>query len=239
MYIACKRKKNNRTTSKIQSTSYLKPNHPAITARGLSQATCEKLRFGFLPMSSKSNLKGRIVFQVRGVKEIGSEIEPTILTHMGRAISEKQVNEGGKWRIYSGFHKNSALYNIDSILLSSQVTSQVKKYGLIIVEGCFDLAKLYEAGILNVASTLTATLSDEQIIKLEYIKSKINIPEIKIWFDDDEAGRNGTKKAIEKLKNFKIPVSGFDWDQLRSEKRKDACDFEVDELKQFRQSDLI
>ncbi|ETR65961.1 MAG: hypothetical protein OMM_13452 [Candidatus Magnetoglobus multicellularis str. Araruama] len=190
-------------------------------------------------MSSKSNLRGRIVFQIRGVKEFESDIKPTILTHMGRAISEKQADEWGKWRIYAGFQKKSTLYNIDNILMLPQVTSQVEKYGLILVEGCFDVAKLFEAEIFNVASTLTASLSDEQIQKIEYIKSKINIPEIKIWFDDDDAGRNGTQKAIEKLKNFEIPVSAFDWDKLRSEKRKDTCDFEIDELKKLRQSDLI
>jgi len=238
-YEVIKERKNIELPQKYSLLPYLKPNHPAITARGLSQATCEKLRFGFLPMSSKSNLKGRIVFQVRGVKEIGSEIEPTILTHMGRAISEKQVNEGGKWRIYSGFHKNSALYNIDSILLSSQVMSQVEKYGLIIVEGCFDVAKLYEAGILNVASTLTANLSDKQIQIIKYINSKIKIPEIKIWFDNDEAGKNGTQNAIEKLNNFEIPFNSINWEKLKSEKRKDACDFDVDELKQFRDLNLI
>ncbi|KPA16084.1 integrase [Candidatus Magnetomorum sp. HK-1] len=224
---------------KYSLVPYLRPYHPVITQRGLSQVTCEKLRFGFLPMSSKSNLKGRIVFQIRGVKEVDSELKPTILTHIGRAISEKQETEGGKWRVYSGFEKKSALYNIDNVLLSSQVTSQVEKYGLVIVEGCFDVAKLYEAGIYNVVSTLTASLSDKQIDKIEFIQSKIKIPEIKIWFDNDEAGKMGTQKAIEKLKGFDIPFRPIEWNQLKSENKKDACDFSVDELKQFRQLGLI
>ena len=86
--------------------------HPGFVERGISEATCQYLGCGFLPEDHKSSLRGRIVFQVRGVDDIEAvSPAPVILSHLGRATTKEQIDDVGKWSHYKGFHKSLELYN--------------------------------------------------------------------------------------------------------------------------------
>ena len=164
------KKKENRPIRQTLLPS-LVPEHPELERRGISRETCEYLGCGYLPETSKSPLAGRIVFQVRGVREDEENpgsLKPVILTHVGRALTEEQAETDGKWWIYSGFAKTLELYNIDKLLFDEEAILQAKETEHIIVaEGCFDVAKLVEAGIRNAVATFGWSLSEEQIPKLE------------------------------------------------------------------------
>jgi hypothetical protein len=87
--------KTNRAI-KIDLRRYLRADHPELQRRAIDKDTCRYLGCGFLPRraqaKSGSPLNGRLVFQIRGVRENGKDILPVIISHSGRALSRlKQV----------------------------------------------------------------------------------------------------------------------------------------------------
>jgi hypothetical protein len=95
--------KNTNRAIEIDLRRYLRPDHPEWHRRGISAATCRYLGSGFLPQPARgkasSPLNCRLVFQVRGVKENGHNLQPVILSHTGRALSREQEDSDGKyWR---------------------------------------------------------------------------------------------------------------------------------------------
>jgi len=232
------RKQNGRSNEplakKFSLLPYLKPTHHEIGRRGISVATALKLGFGYLPASGKSALRNRIVFQIRGVQQIHGNLKSVLLSHIGRAVSDHQSETEGKWRVYRGFEKSKELYNIDRLFFDSESNRQLKQHGLIIVEGCFDVAKLFEAGIFNVVATMKAWLSPKQADLIKFIHAHMSLPRINIWYDQDNAGQYGTLKALELLQHseIKAEINQINWDIAQN--RRDPCQLSVQELKNLR-----
>jgi 5S rRNA maturation endonuclease (ribonuclease M5) len=174
----------------------------------------------------KSSLRGRLVFQVRGVDDLEAVApKPVILTHMGRATTPDQIGEVGKWTYYKGFKKSLELYNIDQVRLDPEAQEQVKETGrLILVEGCFDVAKCVEAGVKNVVASFGTAVSQAQIDKLHLLKEVLGAKEILVWFDRDKAGSEAQGTLVDALNADQLPAKGFDWGQkFRSDVRGDVC----------------
>jgi hypothetical protein len=226
--------------------------HPAFGTRGISQGTCAYLGCGYLPESSKSPLAGRLVFQVRGAQEDEEQsMHPAILTHMGRATTKEQEEQGGKWWIYGGFHKTLELYNIDHVILDNEAVRQAQQTGHVIVtEGCFDVAKLVEAGIRNAVATFGAHLAEEQVERLKQIADRIGVRAFLFWYDRDRAGKEGQEKALDAvLESETITGKAFDWglsfpspargDVKIPEEIGDVCEFSVEQLRWMRTKEII
>jgi transposase len=201
---------------KVDLRKWLQFRHPELQCRGVSQTTCRYLGCGFLPdhpsRNTRSPLNGRVVFQVRGVTENGSSLEPVILTHVGRSLTTEQEKMDGKYWSYP-FSKGLEIYNQDNLLLDPAVRYQIKQFGLVLVEGFFDAAALIEAGCLNVGALMGSFITEKQMDRLKFITSRIAIPKITVFLDKDEAGINGTAKAIGLLKNSGFVAETFDWNQ--------------------------
>jgi len=192
--------------------------HPTFKDRGISTATCEYLGCGFLE-KSKGEMQERIVFQIRGVEENKDGLKTNILSHIGRATTDEQIKRAGKWWHYAGFHKSLEVYNIDKLLLDEKAVVQAQMTGrVLLVEGCFDVAALVEAGIYNSVATFGAHLSERQIPRLKLIAEKLGINSFDIWYDRDEAGKTGQVKAVELLRANGFIANRFDW-----EKEFDSC----------------
>lgn len=170
-----------------------------------------------------------------------------ILTHMGRATTPEQIEEVGKWTYYKGFRKSLELYNIDQVRLDPEAQAQVEETGrLILVEGCFDVAKCVEAGVKNVLASFGTTLNGAQIAKLHLLKEIMGAQEILVWFDRDKPGTMAQAQAIAALEADGITAKGFDWGQsFRSDARgevkipediQDPCDLSVRQIKWMRES---
>jgi len=194
---------------------FLRPD--PVKQQGVSKDSCQYLGCGYLPErppgEAQSPLNGRVVFQVRGVVEEGPILKPVILSHIGRALTDQQEATDGKYWGFP-FHKRLEIYNQDKLLMDAAATEQVKKFGLILVEGFFDVAALVEVGCLNVGALMGAHITTEQIDRLKFINAHVPVPRITLFLDRDEAGRQGTKRAALLLEQNGFVVTAFDWDQV-------------------------
>jgi transposase/5S rRNA maturation endonuclease (ribonuclease M5) len=223
---------------KVDLRRYLRCDHPELIRRGISSATCRYLGCGFLPPrtngGSSSPLHSRLVFQIRGIKENSHGLEAVILSHAGRALAPEQENADGKYWSYP-FRKGLEIYNQDHLLLDPESGRQLRTFGLILVEGFFDVAKLVEAGCRNVAALMGAHITVEQIERLIWIRSRVDLPRIMLFLDRDEAGRNGACQASDRLRRHSFEVSTFDWDRNQiMAAAKDPADMSVEQLQRLR-----
>jgi len=217
---------------------YLHCDHPELIRRGISTATCRYLGCGFLPPKangvSGSPLHSRLVFQIRGVKENGQGLQPIILSHTGRALMPEQETVNGKYWSYP-FRKGLEIYNQDQLLLDPEAGRQMNAFGLALVEGFFDVAKLVEAGCRNVGALMGAHISIEQIERLVWIRSRVGFSRIVLFLDRDQAGRKGACQAFERLRQHNLEVSIFDWDRnLIPDSVKDPADMSAEQLQRLR-----
>jgi len=174
------------------------------------------------------------VFQIRGIKENGHGLEAVILSHTGRALAPEQANADGKYWSYP-FRKGLEIYNQDQLLLDPEAGRQLRTFGLILVEGFFDVAKLVETGCRNVAALMGAHITVEQIERLAWIRSRVGFPRILLFLDRDEAGRNGACQASGRLRQHSFEVSTFDWDRNQiPAAAKDPADLSVEQLQMLR-----
>ena len=236
----------------IDLRRYLRPNHPELDRRGISAATCRYLGCGFLSQRSwaktASPLNSRLVFQVRGVRENGSGLQPVILSHVGRALSLEQEDSDGKYWSYP-FRKGWEIYNQDQILLDEEAWRQANKFGLILTEGFFDVAKLVEAGCRNVVALMGSAISGEQIERLVWIQTLVRFPQILLFLDRDQAGLSGARQVREQLSHHGLSVTVFDWDQLVplngqgaqaiAESIQDPADMSVEQLRALRRQGIL
>ena len=236
----------------IDLRGYLRADHPELHRRGISASTCRYLGCGFLPQRSRgkavSPLNGRLVFQIRSVRQNSDNLQPVIVSHTGRALSRQQEQADGKYWSYP-FRKGWEIYNQDQLLLDEEARRQAKKFGLILVEGFFDVAKLVEADCRNVGALMGATVSAQQIQRLMWIRSRLGYPHILLFLDRDQAGQDGVRKARERLRRHGLAVNVFDWDQkvsgngqaaqLIPESIYDPADMSVEQLHSLRRQGII
>ena len=244
--------KSTNPAIEIDLRRYLRPDHPELDRRGISAATCRYLGCGFLPHRSwaktASPLNSRLVFQVRGVKENGHGLQPVILSHVGRALSPEQETSDGKYWCYP-FKKGWEIYNQDHLLLDQEAWRQANKFGLILTEGFFDVAKLVEAGCRNAVALMGSAMSGEQIERLLWIQTLVRFPQILLFLDRDQAGRSAARQVREQLSHHGLPVTVFDWDQLISlngqgnqpipESIQDPADMSVEQLRALRRQGIL
>ncbi|MFH1147145.1 MAG: IS21 family transposase [Pseudomonadota bacterium] len=244
--------KNTNPAIEIDLRRYLRPDHPELHRRGISASTCRYLGCGFLPQRGRgkaaSPLNSRLVFQIRGMRENGHNLQPVILSHTGRALSREQEDSNGKYWSYP-FRKGWEIYNQDQLLLDEEAWRQTNKFGLILVEGFFDVAKLVEADCRNVGALMGTAISAEQIERLAWIRTRVGFPHILLFLDRDQAGRDGVQQARERLRHHNLAVTVFDWDQKVScngqvaeripDSIQDPADMSVEQLRRLRRQGII
>lgn len=162
----------------------LKPDHPHLLQdRGLKVETVQHFGIGYC---SRGILRGMIAIPVH-------DEEGTLVTYAGRRLKAIDIKEHGKYKLVKGFRKELVLFNLN------RAKAYQKEHGLILVEGFFSVAKLFEAGLPNVVASMGCELSEQQARLLSEAK------EVIILFDGNDAGYTGAEKAREKL-NPLVPV---------------------------------
>jgi DNA primase len=94
------------------------------------------------------------------------------------------------------------------------------KNEVIVVEGIFDCVRAWDCGLKNVCTPIGTFFTDEHEQELY----KAGITQFVSGLDNDPAGRNGTRKIIERLK-YKFDVTILDLPE-----GKDPCDCTREEL---------
>jgi DNA primase len=159
---------------------YLKTDHPYFAERGLTQATVETFGLGFC---SKGTMSGRIVIPINNK-------DGELVGYCGR-LPGPPTDDRPKYKLPSGFKKSAEVFNLDRAICEEQGLP------LIVVEGFFDVMKLWQQGFHRVVSLMGSSLSAKQEALL--IEASASRSGIILMFDEDNAGRAGREKALVRL----------------------------------------
>jgi len=102
------------------------------------------------------------------------------------SLDEKFAGLFSKWRHYpKGLNKSIELYNIH------EACNYIKRVGFaVVVEGPFDLWRMWEFGVKNCVASYGCSISNKQMDTLKGMTKCVAIA-----FDSDDAGQNGYTKA--------------------------------------------
>lgn len=239
---------------------HLDPEHPAFAERGIPPDVLRALGAGYLQRPPRKNgrpdpMNQRLVFQIRGLQEDDEGLlTPVILGHIGRATSEDHAQRDGKWWTYAGFKKSFELYNLDQAVLDQEALHQAADVGhVIVVEGCFDVAKLHAAGIFNVVATFGSHVAEQQLPRFELLYDMAAVDRFLIWFDRDQDGTpphgTGAVDAADLLTAHGYEAEVFDWKRAFNSPNRgqvpipaeitDPCEFSVQQLQWLRDHSWI
>ncbi len=138
--------------------------------------------------STYDRFRGRVIFPIRGVTG-------EVLGFGGRilgAVEPKYLNSA-----------ETPLYNKRENLFGLHETRQaIRDAGeAIVVEGYFDYASLWQAGVPHVVATLGTAFAEEQVALLRRFAGKVVIN-----YDPDAAGASATRRSIELLVSAGLKV---------------------------------
>ena len=166
--------------------------HPEFKRRGLKKETLRTFEAGYWPQ------QGFLLncLAVRVHNRIGQP-----LSYIGRRLDWMEENEWGKWKMPPNFPKHSILYNYHR-------AQPYMKKEIIIVEGPWDVMKLWQAGFRNMVALLGTSISQKQ---MELLKKNKHII---LLLDGDDTGISAGKRIQKKLGTdrthiCRIPM-GFD-----------------------------
>jgi DNA primase len=158
----------------------LEPGHLYLTERGLTPETVAEFGLGFC---AKGVMAGRIAIPIDNMKG-------ELVGYAGRWPGEPP-EERPKYRLPDGFKKASEVYRLPHAL------REPEEFPLIIVEGFFDVMKLWQLGIRKAVALMGSSMSvaQEQLIARV---TKANSTII-VMFDEDDAGRTGRADVLQRL----------------------------------------
>lgn len=189
--------------------------HPFITeTKRITPDTAKDFGMGYC---KSGIMKDRIAIPIHN-------IEGEIVAYMGRAVNEEQAKAQGKYKFPYGFHKSNEVFNLHRCL-ESELFDDIQIQGLIIVEGVFDLMRLYQAGIKNVVSLMGTSVSQVQLEKLKAVSQTFLV-----FADNDEAGKSLGSKLELYLRDNTVKV--FRYPKAHQDKTSPQ-DFNDQELKQI------
>lgn len=149
------------------------------------------------------------------------DIDGNIIDYSGRSINQNDEEKYCKLASHEKYNLlniNKKLYNLDKAISYVKALNQV-----ILVEGYFDVFRLYQCGIKNVIAIQTAHLSEQQIKQI--IKLNVNIV---IFLDSDKAGIEGANQIAEcffRNQNFDKRISIVNWNRIIHDEKDDPDSF--------------
>ncbi len=193
--------KNIERNKPLEFRLILDHTHPYLIERRIKWETAHYFDIGYC---NTGLLKGRIAIPIH-------DENGCLVAYAGRAINEKIKP---KYKFPARFRKSLILYNYWRVKNNDNNK-------IVLVEGFFDVFRLYQAGYDAIA-LMGSSISDYQAYLLEKLDKKIII-----MLDGDDAGRKGTEKLIEKL-GHKI-----DYEIIYLPENKQPDDFGENELREI------
>ncbi len=148
--------------------------HPYLEGRGLTLTTARALGIGYY--GGPGIMQGRIVIPIHNK-------DYQLVAYAGRSMQ----GEEPKYRLPPGFHKNQELFLFHRARHSGNNE-------VIVVEGFFDAAKVWQAGHRNVVALMGSSLSERQAERLQQkFRSAV------LMLDGDAAGQAATEAITRRL----------------------------------------
>ena len=135
--------------------------------------------FGVGYYARRGMMHGRVVFPIHN-------IEGQLIAYVGRWAEDPVPSGKRKYFLPPGFRRGLELYNLHRAIKEGTEA--------IVVEGYFDVLRLYEAGYQCVVSIMGAAITDEQVELL-----KENFDRVLLLLDGDEAGKKAAEAIAQKL----------------------------------------
>ena len=158
----------------------LDPKHPYLAERGLTAEAIEVFGLGY---ADRGIMAGRIAIPIHNA-------QGELVAYAGRWPGEPPEGEG-KYKLPPRFRKSLEVYNLHRAL------SEDSDAPLVVVEGFFDCIAVWQAGNRHVVALMGSSLSARQEeLLLSYCGSEWPVT---LFFDEDEAGRNGRQQALSSL----------------------------------------
>jgi len=154
----------------------LEPDHPYLKTRGLTEKIIDYFGLGFC---SRGMMKGRIAIPIHNA-------DRELVAYAGRTVTEVS-EENPKYKLPPNFKKSLVLYNLH----------QVHTDHMVLVEGFFDVFRLWQVGVKNAVALMGSSISEEQE---DLILGRLaSHGRLTLMFDGDEAGQVCTKQVTTRL----------------------------------------
>jgi DNA primase len=158
----------------------LQHEHPYLIERGIALPTAIDFGVGYC---AKGIMANHIAIPIHNA-------EGQVMAYCGRWPGTP-AEDAPRYKLPKGFFKSQEVYNIDRASL------EPAEKPLVIVEGFFDVMKLYQHGCKKVVALMGSTMSvaQEQLLRQHFPTTRHVI----IALDEDEAGREGRKEIAPRL----------------------------------------
>jgi 5S rRNA maturation endonuclease (ribonuclease M5) len=164
----------------------------------LTPENCQRYRLGYLPRSSKSLLRGKIVYPYFSASG-------QLLTWFGRdplydekhrrwLASDRSGLEPVKTQFVKGFQRGRELWGEHLLRVAGSFPIQ-PRVGLVIVEGPNDAINLQTLGVPAVA-LCSHTITNEQVERIALLARDISNERVTLMLDCDPAGETGVAQVL-------------------------------------------
>ena len=161
----------------------LKTDHPYFDERGLLPETVAEFGLGYC---AKGTMASRVVIPIHN--HVGE-----LVGYVGRWPGIPP-EERPKYKLPMGFKKSAEVFNLHRAIQGPPEQT------LIVVEGFFDVMKLWQLGFKRAVSIMGSSLSavQEELFR----QATRSDSRIILMFDEDNAGRKGREQALLRLATF-------------------------------------
>ena len=192
---------NSPLTSTLKN---LDAKHPYLAERGLDDATIVYFGLGYCV---RGLMRGRVVIPIHN--ERGE-----LVAFSGRYPGDPPESRP-KYLLPSGFRKSNVVFNLN------RAGTDAKENGLVVVEGFFDVFRVWQAGFHQIVAIMGSVLSDRQ--RNLIVASVGPNGKIILLLDQDNAGRMCLSQCLDELssrvfvKALGLPNEGDQPDLLSQE----------------------
>jgi DNA primase len=161
---------------------HLDQDHTYLKERRLSPETIAYFGVGF--HAGKGIMHGRVVIPIHNRRG-------ELVAYAGRWPGKEPPEGEGKYKLPPGFHKSLEVFNVH------RAQACAREHGLVLVEGYFDVMRLWQWGVCHAVALMGSTLSDAQAqLILEAVGPQGRVT---LCFDGDQSGQAATQQTLARL----------------------------------------
>ena len=153
--------------------------HPFFEERGIDPDTVKHFGLG---LCTRGMMKDRIVIPIY-------DEQKNLVAYCGRAVTDQQIEEEGKYKLPPNFVKSAVVYNLQRQMQDPEF--------LIVVESYLSVFRLHQLGYPNTVALMGSSLSEDQERLLVQFLGPSG--KVLLMFDADEDGQKCTADCLDRL----------------------------------------